>query len=186
MTPQLCLFYFSAKFDFRLYGRSIRTVRTDRPYGPSVRTVRTDRPYGPSVRTVRKDCPYRPFVWTVRTAYGSSVDRPYAPSVRTVRTGGPHGRSVRTVRTDGPYGRSVLTVRTDGPYGRSVRTVRTGDVLKQLLGCFAGIFFFGNFAPKTSFPRSPTELHLLRWSAPIYGTFPGQRMNAGFSFSGTP
>ena len=83
-------------------GRSVRTVRTDRPYGPSVRTVRSDRPYGRSV-------------WTVRT------NGPYGWSVRTVRTDGPYERSVRTVRTDGPYGPSVRTVQTDRPYGRYVR-----------------------------------------------------------------
>ena len=32
------------------------------------------------------------------------------------------------------------------PYGRSVRTVRTGDLLKQLLGCFAGIMSFPRFS----------------------------------------
>ena len=69
------------------YGRSVRTVRTDRPYGWSVRTVRTDGPYGRSVRTVR-------------------TDGPYGPSVRTVRTDRPYGRSVRTVRKDSPYGRN--------------------------------------------------------------------------------
>ena len=50
-------------------GRSVRTVRMDRPYGPSVRTVRTDGPYGPFVRTVRTDG----FVFVVFCQEGSTV-----------------------------------------------------------------------------------------------------------------